>query len=273
MTTNETKPDKTKPDKTNPEQTDETKTAPRQTGQTRRRRKRRKTARRALRFSPYAWAKLLFLRDCGDTEVGAFGITPSDDLLYVEDLVTVRQKTTVASVDFDDQAVADFFDAQVDVGRMPEEFARIWCHTHPGCCPEPSAVDEETFARAFGDCQYAVMFILAEDDRTYARLRFNVGPGGDVMIPVEVDFTRPFEAGDPEAWKTEYAANVQPQHGPLWFGGVSPDEDEDFGASRCLDEDLLDQLAEMDPGERQYLLAQFDCDPGELTYEYQDEVI
>ena len=27
-----------------------------------------------LRFSPYAWAKLLFLRDLGETEVGGFGI-------------------------------------------------------------------------------------------------------------------------------------------------------------------------------------------------------
>ena len=26
-----------------------------------------------LRFSPTAWAKLLFLRDAGDTEIGGFG--------------------------------------------------------------------------------------------------------------------------------------------------------------------------------------------------------
>ena len=38
-----------------------------------------------LRFSPTAWAKLLFLRDLGDTEVGGFGISAADDLLYVED--------------------------------------------------------------------------------------------------------------------------------------------------------------------------------------------
>src|SRR5262245_50863551 len=41
---------------------------------------RRKPA--TLRFSPTAWAKLLFLRDLGDSEIGGFGITPSDDLLY-----------------------------------------------------------------------------------------------------------------------------------------------------------------------------------------------
>ncbi len=39
-----------------------------------------------LRFSPTAWAKLLFLRDSGETEVGGFGIAASDDLLLVEDV-------------------------------------------------------------------------------------------------------------------------------------------------------------------------------------------
>src|SRR5262245_57885400 len=34
-----------------------------------------------LRFSPTAWAKLLLMRDLGDTEIGGFGITPSNDLL------------------------------------------------------------------------------------------------------------------------------------------------------------------------------------------------
>ena len=40
----------------------------------------------SLRFSPTAWAKLLYLRDLGDTEVGGFGISAADDLLYVEDI-------------------------------------------------------------------------------------------------------------------------------------------------------------------------------------------
>ena len=86
----------------------------------------------ALRFSPYAWAKLLYLRDRGDTEVGGFGITCPKDLLFVEDVRLVRQRSTWASVRFDDAAVADFFDGEVDAGRQPEEFGRLWLHTHPG---------------------------------------------------------------------------------------------------------------------------------------------
>ena len=83
----------------------------------------------------------------------------------------------MASVAFDDEAVADFFDHQVDAGRKPEQFARIWLHSHPGDSPQPSTVDEETFERVFGRCQWAVMFVVGRSGKTYARLRFSVGPG------------------------------------------------------------------------------------------------
>jgi proteasome lid subunit RPN8/RPN11 len=98
----------------------------------------------ALRFSPTAWAKLLYFRDKSDNEVGGFGISDPEDLLFVREFVTVKQEVTCVSVKFDDAAVADFFDTQVDLGRKPEEFARVWLHTHPGDSPEPSAIDEES---------------------------------------------------------------------------------------------------------------------------------
>ena len=161
-----------------------------------------------LRFSPTAWAKLLFLREAGDTEIGGFGIAPSDDLLFVDDVQLVKQICTWVSADFDDQSVADYFDAQVDEGRKPEEFFRLFMHTHPGDSPQPSLTDEETFSRVFGRCDWAVMFILARGGKCYARLRYNIGPGVDVELPVEVDYGRPFEASDWELWYEEYEANV-----------------------------------------------------------------
>ena len=66
------------------------------------------------------------------------------------------QDVTVASIAFDDLAVADFFETQVDAGRKPEQFGRIWLHTHPGNSAQPSGTDEETFYRVFGHCQWAV---------------------------------------------------------------------------------------------------------------------
>ena len=53
-----------------------------------------------LRFSPYAWAKLFFLRDAGETEVGGFAITPADDLLLVEDFALVKQQCSPVTVRF-----------------------------------------------------------------------------------------------------------------------------------------------------------------------------
>src|SRR6476620_165291 len=141
-----------------------------------------------LRFSPTAWAKLLFLRDAGDTEIGAFGIAAPDDLLLVEDVQLVAQTCTWVHVEFDDESVADFFDDQVDRGRRPETFGRLWLHTHPGNSPEPSGTDEATFSRVFGRSDWAVMFILARGGQTYARLRYHVGPSSDVILPVEVDY-------------------------------------------------------------------------------------
>ncbi len=161
-----------------------------------------------LRFTPWAWAKLVFLRDLGPTEVGGFGISAEYDLLLIEDICLVRQRCTSVTVQFDDAAVADFFDEQVDRGLLPERFARVWIHTHPGDSASPSWVDEETFVRSFGRSDWALMFILAQGGQTTARLRFHVGPGGDCELPVDVDFSCDFAAPDRADWKAEYQRSV-----------------------------------------------------------------
>ena len=84
-----------------------------------------------------------------------------------------------------------------------------WTSSHPGNSPHPSPTDEETFDRVFGRCDWAVMFIIARGGATYCRLRFNIGPGGDVEIPVHVDYTLPFAGADHEAWEKEYQANIE----------------------------------------------------------------
>ena len=157
-----------------------------------------------LRFTAYAWAKLLHLRDLGRTEVGGFGVSNSQELLLIEDVQLVRQSCTAMTVKFDDHAIADYFDAQVDEGRTPEQFARIWIHTHPGDSPRPSSTDEETFERCFENTAWALMFILARGGNTYARLRFGTGPGGELMLPVQTDFRVPFAAANQAGWTTEY---------------------------------------------------------------------
>jgi proteasome lid subunit RPN8/RPN11 len=127
----------------------------------------------------------------------------------VEDVILVQQVCTVVSVAFDDTAVAEFFDEQIDAGRRPEQCGRIWIHTHPGDSAMPSSVDEETFHRVFGRSDWAVMAILACGGQSYARLRFSAGPGGEQQLPVEVDYQRPFPSADHPAWDREYRTCVQ----------------------------------------------------------------
>lgn len=209
-----------------------------------------------LRFTPYAWAKLLWFRDHSpknrQTEIGGFGLTAEDDPLLVVDLLIVKQQVSAVTVRFDDAAVADLFDDQVDQGRRPDQFARIWLHSHPGDSAEPSGVDEETFARVFGSCDWAVMAILAKGGQTYARLRFNVGPGGELLIPMIVDYSYPFAGSDEAAWQTDYEQHITPipdgimddddllaLPAPAWVDPVHGVDDEDDVFGLDLDEEAL----------------------------------
>ena len=225
-----------------------------------------------LRFSPTAWAKLLFFRDRGETEISGFGITGPDDLLYVTEFTTIKQQASAVSISLDDEAVADLFETQVDAGRKPEDFFRIWCHSHPGDSPQPSSTDEKTFQRVFGRCSWAVMFILAGNSDTFARLHFNAGPGGQMLVPVVIDYEHPFGPCDRDAWEAEYKANIKaiPWSVSRAGGGeviVDP-ELHDYS----LPIDLIEELEEMEPEERRAVLGELAGRPdlwdeeGEVAY-------
>ena len=172
----------------------------------------------------------MFFLHAGETEVGGFGVCGPDDPLYVRDFVTVEQIVSAASVEFLDAAVADYFDRCVDAGLRPDRFARIWCHTHPADSPEPSSTDEQTFARVFGGCDWAVMFIVSRTQRTYARLSFAAGPGGEVLLDVAVDWESwpQLVLKHPEhlqnhvpTWVREYEQNIHLASAMMHGGGLS----------------------------------------------------
>lgn len=186
---------------------------------------------------------MLYLRDLGPTEVGVFGISEPDDLLFVKDIQLVEQNCTESFVAFEDIAVADFFEDQIDLGRKPEEFGRIWIHTHPGSCPQPSPTDHETFERVFGNCDWAVMFIIARGGDTFAELHWKAG-SASLPMDVEVDFSKPFTGSDHTSWDEEYRANV---HAESWF----PERRSGSGRRLISDADLnaefLERFAEPSP--------------------------
>ena len=191
-----------------------------------------------LEFTPTAWLKLQCLCHAGDTEIGGFGIVPDPPELLVTDFVTVKQRCTAVTVKFDDDAVADHFEDMVDRGLKPDQFARCWLHTHPGDAPTPSGVDEETFERVFGGCDWAIMFILAHGGATYARLRFNAGPGGEMLLPVGVRWGLPIDEVDQAAWLAEYQANVTEE---IWQ--PAPSDGKQCGRFGDRDELLADMPA------------------------------
>lgn len=165
----------------------------------------------ALRFTPYAWAKLVRLRDRGPTEIGGFGIGSSEDPLLVEDVRLVAQRADAVTVEFDDDAVAAFFDDRADEGLHPRRFGRVWIHTHPGASATPSSVDEATFARVFGGCDWSVMFVLARGGKSYARLQTSaLGRRVPVELPVQIEWDAVFPGSDHAAWDAEYDACVHP---------------------------------------------------------------
>jgi len=208
------------------------------------------------------------MRDVTDNEVGGFGITEAEDLLFVTDFVLVKQKVTAISVSFEDESVADFFEDQVEAGRQPEQFARLWLHTHPGDSPEPSGTDESTFARVFGSCDWAIMLIVAQNGSSFARLRFNAGPGGEVKIPVCVDYGFEFDNADFNAWKQQYKTNVIEDH-TFSLTGKSrknskkqEDEIDIFGnngfeeTSVFTSQELLGEIDSMEPMEREIFMEE-----------------
>jgi len=215
----------------------------------------------ALRFSPTAWAKLLYFRDRSENEVGGFGVTKPDDLLFVTEFIAVKQEVSCVSIKFDDEAVSKLFDEQVDLGRKPEQFARLWLHTHPGDSPEPSSTDEQTFKRVFGSCQWAVMFVLAQDGSTYARLSFNIGPGSQILIPIEVDYSQEFGPSVHELWDAEYAANIGATEWPGLPLSKEPKPAEASVPGYTLPYDFLNEFEKMEPVQRQLILDELADQP------------
>jgi proteasome lid subunit RPN8/RPN11 len=160
-------------------------------------------------LSPKAWIKLHWLCHVGPTEVAAMGFIEDPRRLVISDLHLIDQEAGPYYVSLEDDSVADYFDRMVDAGHRPGQFARVWVHTHPGNSAMPSGTDEETFARVFGRCDWAIMFIMARGGQTYARLRLAAGPGGQMLIPIGVQWSESIGELDEEAWCDEYADSVR----------------------------------------------------------------
>ena len=156
------------------------------------------------------------MRDFGNTEIGGFGVTPNN-LLLVEDFITVPQICTSVTVELDDEALAKFFDGMAAKGLHPRQYLRVWIHTHPGNSATPSPTDEEMFAEKFkADCSHAIMLIVAKGGDVTCRL-FVADPGIETEIPVKIDYQP--SKDEKEEWGAEYKRNVSAKY---TYSGYTP---------------------------------------------------
>jgi len=158
-----------------------------------------------LRFSPTAWHKILYMREIADVEVSGFGISSRENPLLVEDFVLIKQVSSIASTDMDDESVSDHMENMAELGYQPAECMRIWIHTHPSSSAFPSSTDKETFLKAFGNCNWAVMFIMAKGGVNTAHMLVNAGVKSVFKISTCIDYS----AEIIEEWDREVEENVE----------------------------------------------------------------
>lgn len=183
------------------------------------------------RFTPTAWAKLIFFRDAGDTEVAGFAITSKNDPTLITDVHLVKQKCTGATFDLDVADVDEYMNRMLNNDIPPSECCRILWHTHPGPSPIPSGVDEQNFDKVFNATDFGTMLIISQTSDIYCRTRYNIGPKFDVESNVTIDFITDFTPPLWEAWKEEYKSNVTKQtmtfNTPINHGNMHHPVDED----------------------------------------------
>lgn len=157
-----------------------------------------------LRISPYAYQKIMYFMYRGDTEVTGFGISDPDDDLLIIDFKLVEQECTTCTIDMKADGLTEYVNQRMDEGIYPGKSFRIWIHTHPGNCPNPSSVDEEQFDEFMSDQPWVIMLIFAKDRSTYCRLGVSGGPGATQELDVEVDWSQACQDIDFTILEQEY---------------------------------------------------------------------
>lgn len=163
-----------------------------------------------LRMAPTAWAKLRYMCTSSDTEIGGFGVSSSKDPLLVTEFHLIKQECTGATVELDDEALAEYVEDQVALGRHPSECLRIWIHTHPSKSTTPSNTDWEMFKEKFTECDWSLMAIMGSDgDTSEGHLWITYPDCGFITLPsIEIEWSLPITEANPEDWAKELKEKV-----------------------------------------------------------------
>ena len=171
-----------------------------------------------LVLSAYAYLKWKFMCHAMNVEVSAFGLSKGSetqsDLMYIQDLIILKQSCTSVYTEMDEMAVANYCADLSENGYEIQQGMRVWFHTHPEMSANPSQQDEETFRHLTSNSDWYVMAIMSKLDMKYAR--YHVGAGTCKLsqeIPIEVDWSN-FAVDlervqkDYDEWKSQLKTNV-----------------------------------------------------------------
>ncbi len=165
----------------------------------------------SLKFTPYARAKLQFICDHYDHEVGAMGIAATADPFLVTDLFVPKQECSDAFVAMDANDLADsmfmvYCDPSGPHKLKPHQVGRIFIHTHPKGCNSPSLHDENIFAESFGSQPWAMMVILPKGGPLYSRIRIAIG--NDINLQLMIKDSLVLDGDFPAANRAEWQKEV-----------------------------------------------------------------
>lgn len=124
----------------------------------------------------------------------------------------IKQFATSITVEFDDDALADYHEDMIDKGLAHSEFLRIWFHTHPMASVTPSRTDEDTFKDKFGNFDWAVMAILGTTGNMSARLSIRPpnSPSVELEMSTRVDWNEyPKQAEEIASLLTEWRKEAE----------------------------------------------------------------
>lgn len=208
-----------------------------------------------IRFTPYAFAKLSFLRDVGNTEIGGFGIAGTDDPLLITDIWLPEQECTLTTVELDGESLLDYRKAMRQQDIDEKHSFRVWIHTHPKMDATPSATDWDTFSELFEHTEWGVMVILSKTEDKFARVCYGGdGPTAETDIGFVVDYSVEFQSSNHADWLQEYASAVteisylQPQKTPLALPNQEPitqSEHEGYNYADWFDPNYSDNEGEV----------------------------
>lgn len=136
-----------------------------------------------LRLSVLAYTKLMsYVRNC-DMEISGLGWCDFDkEIIYVNDIILLKQTVTGSTTDIDDDAQAKFLFEQTKNGRIKD--LCLWWHSHVDMACFWSSVDDATIERS-KNSDFMVSIVANKNGDMLARL--------DIFKPARITIEIPKE--------------------------------------------------------------------------------